>query len=676
MKRFFYSRLALNGIRKNRQTYLPYILTCIGIIMMFYIISYLTGSEAVAAMPGGDSMQMILSFGCGVIDVFALIFLFYTNSFLIRRRKKEFGLYNILGMGKRNLGRILIWESLIIFVISMTGGLFCGILFSKAAELCMSNMLGGSVNFTFTVGWGSVSQTLMLFSVIFLLILLNTLRQIHVSKPVELLHSESVGEKPPKANWLLALIGAVILGSAYYLAVIIEDPLSAMMWFFVAVVMVIIATYMLFTAGSVVICRLLQKNKRYYYKTSHFVSVSSMAYRLKRNGAGLASICILSTMVLVMLSSTVCLYVGTEDSLRSRYPGNIVVDTYSIEENYMADVHEAVAGALREYNMQPENTMEYRYLDVAGLFLEDQVIFDQSRITGFQISDISKMRQMFIVPLEDYNRLMEKQETLEKNEVLLYSTKTDYMYDTISIEGCDTLSVKDTVPDFRDNGNDAMQMVPGIYLFVPDLQVMEEIFDSQAEIYGDNRSYKHFYYCFDLDCSDEEQIRIYEQIEENLRQLRTGDDHFPSVFVESAANERSGFYALYGGLFFLGVLLGLVFIFAAVLIMYYKQVSEGYEDQSRFEIMQKVGMTRKEIKRSINSQVLTVFFLPLITAGVHMAFAFPMVSKLLLLFNLQSVRLLIIVTAACFLVFSLFYVLVYNMTSRAYYNIVSGRIEL
>ncbi len=675
MKRFFYSRLAWNGIRKNRQTYLPYILTCIGIVMMFYIISFLSRSEAVSAMPGGESMQMILSMGCGVIDVFALIFLFYTNSFLIRRRKKEFGLYNILGMGKWNLGRILIWESLIIYVISMAGGLLCGILFSKAAELCMTNILGGTVSFTFTVGFSSIAQTLTLFAAIFLLILLNTLRQIHVSKPVELLHSESVGEKPPKANWLLALIGAVILGCAYYVAVKVEEPLAAMLWFFVAVIMVIIATYMLFTAGSVAVCKLLQKNRRYYYRTNHFVSVSSMAYRLKRNGAGLASICILSTMVLVMLSSTVCLYIGTEESLRTRYPGNIVVDTYSIEEPHVARVQEAVQSTLAEHGLIQENVLDYRYLDVAGLLEGDRVLFDKSSMTGFELTDAGKMRQLFFVPLEDYNRLMGRTETLEADQVLICSTDTDYPYDTISIEDCGTLKIKEVVPGFLDNGNDAMQVLPSIYLFVPDLNVMEDIFDIQAEKYGDNRSYKHYYYCFDLDCADEEQIAVYEGIKEKVRQLQIDDNSFPSVPVESVANERGGFYALYGGLFFLGVLLGLVFIFAAVLIMYYKQVSEGYEDQSRFEIMQKVGMTKREIKKSINSQVLTVFFLPLVTAGMHVAFAFPMISKLLALFNLLNTKLLILVTAGCFLVFSLFYVMVYNMTSHAYYHIVSGRKE-
>lgn len=327
MKKGFYSKLAWSGIRKNKKLYTPYLLTCIGMVMMFYIISFLSTSRVLQSMPGGDTMQSMLELGCGVIGVFSLIFLFYTNSFLLRRRKREFGLYNILGMGKRNLARVLLWETLIVAGLSLSLGLFAGFVLSKFAELGMLNILSADVTFSLTVEPGAIGQTLLLFAVIFALILLNTLRQIHLSNPIALLHSGNTGEKPPKANWILALAGFLLLAAAYYLAVTIEDPVAALIWFFVAVVMVIVATYLLFVAGSVAICRILQKNKKYYYKTNHFVSVSSMVYRMKRNGAGLASICILCTIVLVMLSSTVCLYSGTEDSLRSRYPRNINLNT-------------------------------------------------------------------------------------------------------------------------------------------------------------------------------------------------------------------------------------------------------------------------------------------------------------------------------------------------------------
>ena len=311
MTKYLYPRLAVNSIKKNKRLYLPYILTSAGMVMMFYIISFLANGNALDNVTGGNIMQQTLTFGYIVIAVFSLIFLFYTNSFLIRRRKKEFGLYNILGMGKWNLGRVLVWESIVVSLISIVSGLFCGILFSKLAELAMIKVLHAENNFTLNIEWKSVEYTAIVFAAIFLFLLINTLRQIKSSEPIELLKSESAGEKAPKANWIFALAGFLILIGAYMIAVMVQSPIESLLWFFVAVVMVIVATFLLFVSGSVAFCKMLQKNKKYYYKTNHFVSVSSMTFRMKRNGAGLASICILCTMVLVMITSTTCLYTGS-----------------------------------------------------------------------------------------------------------------------------------------------------------------------------------------------------------------------------------------------------------------------------------------------------------------------------------------------------------------------------
>ena len=674
MRGGFYRTLALNGIKKNKKTYLPYILTCIGMVMMYYIVCFLSTSGAVAAQRGGKDMQMVLGLGCGVIAVFAVIFLFYTNSFLIRRRKKEFGLYNILGMGKRHLFLVLFWETLQIAVIALAAGLVCGILFSKLAELCMIRMLEAAGTFAFTIEWGAVFKTLILFAFIFFLILLNGIRQVQLSKPIELLHSETVGEKPPKARWILAALGAVLLAAAYYLAVSIEDPMEAMVWFFVAVLMVIVGTYLLFIAGSVALCRLLQKKKKYYYKTEHFVSVSSMSYRMNRNGAGLATICILSTMVLVMISSTSCLFIGRESMLRNRYPRNIQVDIYSCQETYTEPVHEIVKEVVGSHGLCEENVLQYQHLDVGGYQVNDQIIFDKSKLEKFSMSDYTNVKQLFIFSLSDYNRLMGRSERLEKDQVLVYCTKGDkYLYDTITMEGCDTMQVKGVAPDFLVSGVDTAQIVSSLYVFVPDLGVMEEIYQAQAEIYGNNQSFLKDYYGFDLSCDGKEAQQIYQEIKERIRDLQLSDSSFPSVGVESVARERETFYSLYGGMFFLGILLGIVFLLAAVLIIYYKQISEGYEDQSRFQIMQKVGMTKREIRKSINSQILTVFFLPLLAAGVHVAFAFPMIQKMLLLFGLTDVKLFVLVMVGSYLLFALFYVLVYRITSKAYYSIVSTK---
>ncbi|HJB25785.1 MAG TPA: ABC transporter permease [Firmicutes bacterium] len=675
MKQSFYPKLAWTGIRKNKRLYTPYILTCIGMVIMFYIMSFLSTSDVLQSMPGGDTMQAMLDLGCGVIGFFALIFLFYTNSFLIRRRKKEIGLYNILGMGKWNLAGVLFWETVMIAGISLASGLLFGIVFSKIAELGMVNILGSQVTFTLSLEPKAIVQVLALFAVIFTLILLNNLRQIHLSNPIELLHSENAGEKKPKANWILALMGFLILSAAYYLAVTIEDPISTMVWFFVAVIMVITATYLLFIAGSIAVCKLLQKNKRYYYKTNHFVSVSSMIYRMKRNGAGLASICILCTMVLVMVSSTVCLYIGAEDSLRSRYPRNISLDsTASSMEGFVPEqvqaVKELTAKTVEDHGQTAENPLDYHVAAFAGYFHNGT--FQTEPSSGTLItSAYQDMWQVFVVSLDDYNRLMGQEEQLEEGEALAYSTKSDFRENSVSIMGKNRITVKKFVPDFADNGIDSMQIVPSLYLFVPDVEQVVAPLEGEMDNYENPILTYHWFYGFDLNCADDAQILISNEIQEGLHQPIFSQGDF-SISCESVAQERAGFYGLYGGLFFLGILLGIVFIFAAVLIIYYKQISEGYEDQSRFEIMQKVGMTRKEIKKSINSQVLTVFFLPLLAAGVHLAFAFPMLSKMLALFSLTNTTLLILVTVCCYLVFAVFYIFVYRITSRSYYTIVSG----
>ncbi len=678
MSKGFYSKLAWNGIRKNKKFYTPYILTCIGMVTMYYIVSFLSVSPQVTTMSGGDTIQVMLSLGCGVISVFSILFLFYTNSFLMRRRKKEFGLYNILGMGKGNLARILLWETLIVTVLSLGIGLLCGIILSKVAELGMLNILSLEVSFAFQIEIQAVYQTIVLFLVIFALILLNSLRQIHLTNPIELLHSETVGEKPPKANWVLAVLGLFLLGGAYWLAVSIQDPLSAFIWFFVAVIMVIIGTYFLFIAGSVSFCKLLQKNKRYYYKTHHFISVSSMVYRMKRNGAGLASICILCTMVLVMVSSTICLYIGTEDSLRTRYPRHINLDTTiqafnEADEVQMDKIRQISAEVVSEYGQEMSQVLDYRVAGLVGYLNEDQIILDESRLTEFHWDGYSDVWQIYVVPLEDYNRLMGQSETLEADEVLIYTTKMgEYTADTITFEDGNPMRVKKVVDDFADNGVDAMQVIPSLYIFVSDFQKVVEPLLGMENLTSGIVSL-HWFYGFDLNCEDEKQIEIMDELGRriDLLEIESGEGA-PITSYEAVAKERTSFYGLYGGLFFLGVLLGIVFLFAAVLIIYYKQISEGYEDQSRFEIMQKVGMNRREIKKSINSQILTVFFLPLLTAGVHLCFAFPLIYKLLALFSLTNLSLLILVTVICYLIFSLFYVVIYRVTSHAYYSIVSG----
>lgn len=674
MKKGIYSRLALTGIKKNKKLYIPYILTCICMVMMFYIITFLSSSDMMMNYPGGETMRGILGFGVYVIGFFAVIFLFYTNSFLVRRRKKEFGLYNILGMVKRNIARVMLWETLFIGAFSIVLGMALGVLFSKLAELVMVNIMSMDVTFGVTIDYKAIYYTVVLFAVIFFLILLNSLRQVHLSNPIALLHSENAGEKPPKANWFFAVLGVLILGCAYYLAVTIKDPVTTLAAFFFAVIMVIVATYLIFISGSVAFCKILQKKKNYYYKTNHFVSVSSMSYRMKRNGAGLASICILCTMVLVMISSTVCLYWGKEDSLRERYPRNInVTMTSQIYSDLISqdadDVAKRTFEAAENMGYTPVNAIDYTMLSFVSYMRDGEIVLDEDE-NGFNYVS-GDLWKIFIVSLDDYNRLTGSQENLDEDEVMIYTSKDmDYNYDVLKIKGQEPLNIKKVVTDFENNGVDTMQTIPALYIFVPDLEVqVQKISEQSQDALGNiNR-----FVGYDLEATDQQQTDVFSEIYDWLRTSQVNsDDGSMYVYVEGSANEKLEFFGIYGGLFFLGIILGIVFIFAAVLIMYYKQVSEGYEDQSRFEIMQKVGMTKREIKKSINSQMLTVFFMPLIAAGVHLAFAFPMIYKMLILLGLVNKVFLIMVTVGCFLLFALLYMLVYKITSRAYYSIVSG----
>ena len=662
----FYLKLAISGIRKNKKTYVPYILTGIGMVMMYYIVSFLSCSSSVGAMHGGGVVREFLSLGSNVIALFALILLFYTNSFLMKRRKKEFGLYNILGMGKNNLARVLIWETLIISVVSIIGGLGCGILFSKGVELFIGRMLGSDVGFRFEILQRPISEAFIVFAVIFILILINSLRQIYFSKPIELIHSESVGEKPPKGNWFIALIGAGLLIAAYYISVTIGDPVSAVVLFFVAVLMVIVATYLLFIAGSVVLCRLLQKNKTYYYKTNHFISISSLVYRMKRNGAGLASICILSTMVLVMISSTFCLYIGGEENLRNRYPRDIVMDLWTIDEEITDQAHNIITKTLDEYDIEADNLLHYRYLSVAALQKDGKMLLDQKKME--QPYSYADVRQLYIIPLEDYNQIMGTSEILKDGEVMIYTSRCDYDYDTLEVEQMPVFNVRKAPEKFVVNGESESLVFPSIFIFVKDIETLEQFNEKQLEIYQQDASRLCDYYGFDMDCDEKTKIEIAEKIVSTPWSM---DDISCGFSLECRAESREDFLAMNSGFLVLGILLGTVFICGTVLIMYYKQIVEGYEDQARFDILQKVGMTKEEIRKSINSQILTIFFVPLLTAGIHIIFAFPVVSKLLLLFGLTNTKLFVMVNVGTYLVFAAFYILFYMATSRAYYKIVS-----
>lgn len=679
MKLGLYFKLAWTGINKNRKLYIPYILSCVGMIAMFYIIHAISYSPLLKEMSGGGSLGSILGLGKFVIAAFALIFLIYTNSFLIRRRYKEFGLYNILGMDKRSISSVVAIESLVVAAISLACGLGLGISLSKLAELGLLRIIQGEVNYKFSVSLEAVVYTVGLYGAIFLLIFIKSIVQVRISKPLELLKKENAGEKAPKANWIIAAFGVIILGIAYYLAVSIETPLSALTVFFGAVLMVIAASYMLFISGSVALCKVLQKNKGYYYKKNHFVSVSSMVYRMKRNGAGLASICILSTMVLVSVSATTSLYFGSNDTLNARYPveNQFNVSLKSIDnltDGTIDEIESRYDEVFHNYGLEPQNLVKYAYIYSVGLMVDKDEINTDVDPYESNVGAYEKLRELYFIPQADYNAATGENVSLKDGEALVCTKGCDYDRDSFHFKGIE-LKIVGEFKTFATFGDANAAVTSSVMFVIPDMETMRPL----GELTDEYNSYPvHWFYGYDIDADEETQINVYNDQQKALKELdeEMSTEEEPTLFsyyCDCLASSRSDFFQSFGGLFFIAIMLSVVFIFAMAMIIYYKQISEGYEDKSRFEIMQKVGMTKEDIKKSINSQVLTVFFAPLIMAGVHLAFAFPLVWKLLQLFYLENLSLAIWVTVGSFIAFALIYAIIYKITAGAYYKIVSER---
>lgn len=661
MSKTFYFRLAFDNLKKNAKMYIPFVLSCILTIMMYYMVSSLSMNPNMMNMIGGDVMQQILSLGIYVITVFAVIFLFYTNSFLIKRRKREFGLFNILGMEKKHLSIVIALESMIVFLVSMVLGIGIGILLDKAFYLLIAKMLNASIALGFYISYQSIVNSIILFLIIFVLMYLFSLIQINLSNPIELLHGDQHGEKEPKTKWLLAIIGLICLGTGYYMSVSIQDPVTAFAFFMVAVILVVIGTYMLFTAGSIVILKLLRKNKRYYYKTNHFISVSNMIYRMKQNAVGLGNICILSTMVLVMLSTTISLWVGMNDIIETRFPRDITVSINSVDSNQALYTIDGMNYAIEQAGIQTEDELVYRTLSVSAFNQGNTYTFGNENMS---LQDISNVVVLYFITLDDYNRTEGTNVSLAPDEVLVFPSGKQFDHKTIDIAS-NTFKVKGILDSIKADSNYSANLQNSMFVVVDSMDTMFMIDDLQKQAYGDNASYIHTSYDFNLSKSEEMSVK---EATDALIANYPGDTTY--MMVDTQEGNYEDLLSLYASFLFIGIFLSFLFIMATVLIMYYKQITEGYEDKKRFEIMQKVGLNKREVKKTINSQVLTVFFLPLVVAAIHIVFAFPMIEKMLRLLYLDNTNLYIMTTVICFGVFALVYVLIYFLTSKVYYGIV------
>lgn len=664
--RNLYPRLAATNLKKNRRFYLPYLLACIVIVALFCIILTLASDPYLGQMQHGGSVSQVLGFGVLIMALFSAIILFYTNSTFTKQRKREFAIYNILGMEKRHISYVLFWESLYTAAMALFFGLVAAGVFSKLLQLVLVRLIGGEATFGLNIRLMSIGYTAAFFGALFLLLLLNTIRIIHLSNPVQLLRAGSEGEREPRSKWILALLGAVCLAAGYIISLRTNAALYAIQYFFPAVILVIIGTYLTFIALSVVVLKALRKNRRYYYKTSHFATVSGLIYRMSRNAAGLASICILSTMVLVTVSTTVSLYKGVDAYADVRWPQDmtltLMTDTRTNTVPDVAPVLQVVDDAMTRAGLTQSNVHGYRTVRFSTLRSGDAL----DQFTGSGVDAYT----VLVLDTEGYADLTGEQVTLAPGEALAWTDGKPFG-DTVTICGrAFLLRPLDSFP--LDSGSSIMGLHT-LYLVVPDLDSVLELRAQQnayASEHGGTRSMLNYTYQFDLSGTDDEQL-------DALHTLLS-DPAFESAAeaanVQYTTDMRADGYptlrSMYGGFLFLGFFLGFVFLFATVLIIYYKQVSEGYDDRGRFRIMQQVGMTPKEVKATIRTQVLLMFFLPLVTAAIHIAFAFPLIKQIVFAFGLQNVHLFLLCTLGTFGVFALLYTFVYLLTARTYYRIV------
>lgn len=670
--RNLYPRLAATNLKKNRRFYLPYLLACIVIVALFCIILTLASDPYLADMAHGDNVSQMLGVGVWIMVLFSAIILFYTNSTFTKQRKREFAIYNILGMEKRHISYVLFWESLYTAAMALFFGLVAAGVFSKLLQLVLMRLIGGETTFRLNISLMSIGYTVVFFGVLFLLLLLNTIRIIHLSNPVQLLRGSSEGEREPRSKWILALLGAVCLAAGYIMSLRTRTAYAAIEYFFPAVMLVIVGTYLVFIALSVVVLKALRKNRRYYYKTSHFATVSGLIYRMSRNAAGLASICILSTMVLVTVSTTVSLYKGLDAYAAVRWPQDVTLtlsagsDTDAVPD--VAPVVQVVDAAVAGTGLTQSHVHGYRAINLS-MMREDDATLDVTHVTQTSYQ-LSNALTVWVTDADGYASLTGEPVTLAPDEALAWTDGKPFG-DTVMI--CDRTFRLRQLDSFPLDSGSSIMGVRTLYLVVPDLDSMLELRARQnehANANGGTLSTLKYTYRFDLSGTDDEQLNAMNTVWSDAAFQQAVTDAHIGWSSDVRADGYPTLRSTYGSFLFLGFFLGFVFLLATVLIIYYKQVSEGYDDCGRFRIMQQVGMTPKEVKATIRTQVLLMFFLPLVTAAIHIAFAFPLIKQIVFAFGLQNVHLFLLCTLGTFGVFALLYTFVYLLTARTYYRIV------
>ena len=673
MHKGIFSRLAKQNIRNNKSTYIPYIITCIFCIAMIYMMEFLRDCPTLdQAVRQADEVRMIVFTGEIVVEIFCIIFLIYSNSFLMKRRQKEIGLYNILGLERNHIGIVMFLETIITSIGSLAGGIAAGIIGSKLALLLLLKLLHIPSVLGFYISVKGIFTCLFMFGIIFLMILFLNLAKIHLSRPVELLRGNNTGEKEPVAKWLMALIGFICLGAGYYLAVMTESPIKAITIFLLAVILVMAGTYLLFTAGSIVILKFLRRRKSFYYRTGNFISISGMLYRMKQNAIGLASICILSTGVLLMISMTVSIYFGMNDIMLNRYPYDVDMSVTSISEEECLTAIEAFEKAIADNKVPVEKSVEEIYLDIVCSKNGDQILIKPTNT----IRNSDSVLVLSLLNQAEYERLTGISANLNDGEIFAWYPSA-VQKDSVTVD-----ETEFTVKKWLDKnpltcGEDAVSDNAVLVVTDEDFKKFDEM---RTEMYkgvssapaGEDLT---LHLGLDITGSETDKIDFGTPVMEVVKDLKKNGGLSENSWITSGIRQQEyeSYYADNGSLLFIGIFLGSLFLMGTAMIIYYKQISEGYEDQKRFEIMQKVGLSRREVRSSVRRQILMVFFLPLLMAMLHITMAFPMIRRMLLLFGMTNTKLFIGCTAGTVLIFAVVYGLIYLMTARSYYHIVERK---
>lgn len=662
MKMKLYWKLALGNIWRNRKLYLPFLLGCSISVFCLYTFCMMAFNPGISKMRGGESLALVLALGIVVMVVFTFLFMIYANSFLFKRRLKELGLYSVLGLEKRHVARMLLVETAVSAVLSLAAGLALGMLLGKLMFLFVQRLVGVPVPLTSGVSVPALLVCVAFFSAAFVLLLLLNVLRMRLACPATLLMGSQQGEREPKSRWVLAVFGLACMVAGYWMALEVRSPMEAIFIFFVAVLLVILGTYALFIAGSILVLKGLKRIKGYYYTRKHFITLSGMLYRMKQHAAGLATICILSTMVIVTLGTTMALYTGQRDVLKREFPYQLHMQVVDETGGEYAEAEALRAQALADtpgVTIADEISLDTWYFYVT---YQDGTFGVLNRARLESLADYSIAAQVTLLTQGEYERVTGERLDLQGDELAVFRLQTGEPLPDCFVMGNRSYPIKTVLDTFLRQQHIGASIFGEYALICSDETKVTQVL---ADLSPDTELMQHERRIeWDL-VGEKEACAAYS---DRLLQLTNGTGtrlNYQSVYLMEPS-----WKALSAGFLFLGLFIGLMFLMATALIIYFKQVSEGYNDHDRFIILQKVGMDKEQVKSTVNQQILSVFLLPLLVAGVHTIGASNMMRQLLAIFGLGNTTLInlsILITAA---LFALVYGTVYLLTSRAYYKLV------